>query len=242
MTTTTSPAPTVQPIMILQILKFLLAGRDFEFIAKVTGVGRISVEELAVANGWPDPQRAQHAVDVLSERANGRSTLPPATHHEPAHRPIPQPGPPRGAQVATDPARTVLQRLERHKLEKYRRQGAAVRARLAELGTRMEDDDRKAHAAESKKAAAQAAREAQAKHREGLREEVRRLEQELAAARAALHGKPSTPATVGLTKGDRARIRQWAQKNNLPAPDRGRLPAATVDAYHAAYPDAGATS
>lgn len=47
-------------------------------------------------------------------------------------------------------------------------------------------------------------------------------------------GRRSTVAPSATTPEERAAIRAWAKENGYRAPERGRLPAATVEAYHAA--------
>lgn len=53
--------------------------------------------------------------------------------------------------------------------------------------------------------------------------------------RAARGGQGTSAAERAAGREERAAIRDWANSNGLPAPDRGRIPEATVEAYRASH-------
>jgi ATPase subunit of ABC transporter with duplicated ATPase domains len=78
---------------------------------------------------------------------------------------------------------------------------------------------------------AEAAKRAAEAEKAAARRKVAELEAQLAAAKAALRGKP---APTAAPTGDAKAIRAWAAANGVECPTRGKVPAAVVEAYRAA--------
>lgn len=103
-----------------------------------------------------------------------------------------------------------------HEIARVRRLAHRAHAALTALAAALVDDEEKAAA----------------------RQEVARLQQQLAAARARLRGNTATTGSTAAVADDgqvnAAAVRAWAAAHDVPCPTRGRPPARVVQAYLAA--------
>lgn len=156
----------------LTIVKHLAAGKDLDWVAAATKLDRSVVLDIASRHGYPDTTKLAWARDVLTEKAQ-----------QPAPTPTPAPPAPAPARAPVAPAPqqpTIGQLIAAGRAS--RTKGIIAQAERVAAGvTKLRD----MLAAEQAKSEARREREAAAK---SAREEVQRLEKQLADARAKLRG------------------------------------------------------
>lgn len=221
---------TITPAMKLTALKHLTTGKSTEIVATIMGNTTASdIVGFARNHGYPDVETMKRAVDILEkklEQEEGEETLSrglPSAGVATAPRTTSSPVTP-GTLPPKRPEelRTLINTGKGHPSRRIQ----AATDRLIDQVNRLKDmihEDAEKHA-EKRRLTAQ---------REAARAEVKRLEQQLADAKAALRGpKPtSAPATDGPTA---AVIRKWAASAGINCPKTGRIP----DLVRAAYDDA----
>lgn len=237
---TTTTASRLSDVEKLTVLKFLAGGRDIEFVAAATKHTVEQVRQVAQSHGYPDPGKLAWARDVVAEAVDkARRTLPtasPTTGRATARAATPAPvkpipARPTGARPADDVDSLPAERLIAlgNKSTRARCRQLADRATRALVALRTElaaEEQRKREAAE------RAAQEAK------VRDEIARLERELAAQRALLTGKPAERVLLTAKEAagvDAKTIRAWAAEHDVDCPKTGRVPRRVVDAYLAAH-------
>ncbi|PSK96680.1 Lsr2 protein [Haloactinopolyspora alba] len=250
----------------ITILKMLASGRDAEFVASAVpdaGLTASGVEHLGAEHGYPDRDKLAWAVDILEKQKlrEARAEVPPAKASAPARR---------VHAAETTGFQNTASDVNHDRLDSSRREPAppavdeliaqareSGKARTRNLGARIEglvDDLRRRLDSEEEEARQAAEREAE---RTAALEEVRRLEEQLEAARkkarkfknapggngrAAVTRSPSaesrTPggkAAQAALDYNAAEVRAWARENGIECPTRGRfLPRGVVDAWREA--------
>lgn len=258
--TKTQEVTTAQRIA---ILKHLASGKDLDTVAAIMrGIDRDTIGDIARHHGYPDPDKLNWAVDILTKKQEEaeKASIPTSAHvPQPAARPAttspssvtsPDARPVQGP----DEIRVLLNTAKAHPSKRIQAAADRVFDNLDKLRTLIRDDQEK-HAerrkAEAEKAAARA--------------EVERLERQLAEAKAKLRGKTASPQSPGgrtasesgqlasvrggglVTTADldalgttSKEVRTWAHDNDVECPDTGRLPSRVLDAWKTAHPEAGA--
>lgn len=207
----------------LEILDALASGRTPRAVATDLALDPTIVSRVASAHGYPDLTKIAWAANVTR---NGETTTTP--DGTPRVSPTP-------ATVTRPPSTaTLLERGRTSTRKTTQALAARITGQLERLARVLDDEARLDAERAAKKAAKQ----------EALAE-VRRLEKQLAAARArARNVSASTPrgSTSPYTGSAAQRadvpskvIRAWAAQNNIDCPKVGRIPARIVDAYLAAH-------
>ncbi len=225
------------------MLKHLVAGKDLDFVATVTGVPRQSVLDIVSKHGYPNKDRMGWAVDMLIKGADeipesqlraGTPLDPPSpaavAHAQSAER--------RNSLAITPPATIahvppatadLLRQAEQSPFIRTQNIGAKISALLADLTARLTDETA---AVEAK---AQADREAAriASRIATLQAEIDKLKRK--PAKTAKAATRQVSSSAGQTTPDSAVIRSWAWANNIDCPKTGAVNKAIRDAYHAAH-------
>jgi hypothetical protein len=218
----------------LTIVKLLAAGRDKGFVAAAVGHDVDTVVRAAAGHGYPDRAKLAWAADILQQQIDddARAAVPSSTV-----RPIV----PRPAGSADVPARTARPAVTSE-------QGADIRswiarglksetARVRRLAQKAADAVDALDSALTEDEATRRAAAAQAAEKARARQEVERLERELAAAKALLRGdRPAaggavTPPAAAVAGVESKAVRAWAAQAGVECPKAGRVPRAVVEAY-----------
>lgn len=228
----------VTPQQRIALLKHLVNDKTPEAVATILNITRDQVVDVARHHGYPDKAKMDWAVDILVKKATEAET-----ETIPAGTPPPRIAPPRPA-VATPPAaataapltkpdeiRILLNTAKGHPSKRIQTAADRVFDQLDKLRALIRDDEEK-----------NAEKRRQAAEREQARAEVKRLEEELRAARAKLRGKDADPSSSDSDDDSPSarQIRVWATENDVDCPATGRVPAAVREAYDAAHQRAGA--
>lgn len=192
----TTTATTPNAATVLQILKLLRAGSTVSTVALATGVAPDVVEETARANGWPDSSSTLDAAIRGLEKRVAAAVARPTSRARPDRSNPLPPSEPTIEELIVDAKATGLKALR-------------TRAARAEREIDALRDAYEAYRA-----------------RQERREEVTRLERQLAKARAAA-GIPD--------QGADKLVRAWAKRQGMEVGDRGRLSQRIRDAYVAAH-------
>lgn len=218
-----------------QILRKFADGKEPGVIGKELGIAyRKVADTMVMCDG--DRARARELVKAEERaelvgasrpaRPRPNATVPaavPPAPAAPASEPEPDPEP--DAVSEPESLEELLGRADRSSDAQTRRLSARARALLVDLRNRLRSEEQRAAAAER----------------------VRELERQLAAARTALkavtappgRAVAAAPATSSGGLGAESKvIREWAARNKVPCPDRGRIPREVVDAYRAAQGEA----
>jgi len=204
------------------ILKHSLAGKTPAQIAAITGHPEDDVLDELRAHEWPHEARMRAALDALT--AQGATT------------PTRKPGPPEVRNPVNKP-------------DPQKMSGADLIAagNKSKSPTVARATKRAEKALDAWKTAAKALQDALLADREDavLREQINKLEAELAAARSKLRGETTTPkkpaarAKVlpdGMTY---KQVRAWAALNDVDCPITGRVPNRVIDEFLAAHSSTG---
>lgn len=237
-TTTRSATPQQQ----IAILKHLAGGKDIDTVAEILNLTHSQVIDFAGTHGYPNADKMLWAVDILAKKlVEAETTLPAGSPHASeirsasgGHRPIaiaPTPTTPDPAPVAKpDEIRILLNTAKAHPSKRIQAAADRVFDQLDRVRALIREDQEK-HAAKRAEAAA----------KEKARAEVKRLEAELAAARAKLRGTTAaaTPSADGNDVPAKV-VREWAVNAGVECPATGKLPAAVRAAYDDAHQDGAA--
>lgn len=195
------------------------------------------VKSLVENYGWPDKSEMARFAIELTGGGDPRPVRPrpaPAVNGDAAavpRTPVPTPPP---VDYRVD---TLLAAGEKSSKARTRRLAVRIREQVAELRGLINSESAEREAAE--KAAAE---------KERLRAEVKQLEEQLAAKRAALREGQQARRTAAVSSAAQgpasrnAEIRDWASSQGIELNGRGRIPAAVVAAYDEANggePDGG---
>lgn len=221
----------------LAILRDLAAGRPPGDVAFDQDLDREVVLRVGSAHGYPDRTKLAWAADVLAGEAKD---------HGPTGEP--RPAPPAAASPDRQP--TLIERGRRSPRKATQRLAERAHDAMRRLAEALQADE---HAARVK--AEQDAEKAR------VLAEVRRLERQLAEARARLTGRPAAPgeaatAPAGTTRRSAAArhsavrdagldpkiVRTWARETGVDCPAAGKVPGRVVQAYLAAHPTEGAAA
>lgn len=225
----------------LKVLRALaVATYPKEAIAPLASQHGLTVPDLkSLIDGHGYPDKAAMARHVI-ELSNGTAVPAPADKPQ---RPLAAPavvGAPPQFEVfprasATTPGlpdariETLLNAASKSEKARTRRLGVRVHELVAELRGLVNTEAQE--------------REASAKERaekERLLAEVKQLEEQLAAKKAALRTPVKKASGTPAAKSDNAAIRAWAATQDIECPGFGRVPAAVREAYEAAaHPEAG---
>ena len=228
----------------ITMLKQLVAGHDLEFVAAANHVPRQTVLDIVSNHGYPNKDRMAWAVDVLIQ---GGDKIP--TGQLSTGTPLDEPTPaavahaqstvqrPNGFALTPAPAIThvppagisILVQAEQSPFIRTQNIGAKISALLADLTTRLNDEQAavEAKASADREAARIASRIAT------LQAEIDKLRRKPTKAAKAATGQVSSSA--GQATPDSAVIRSWAWANNIDCPKTGAVNKAIRDAYHAAH-------
>lgn len=221
----------VTTLDVLTVVKSLAAGRSPQFVSDATGLSSEVVRQVSQKHGYPDKDKLSWAADLLQKQLDdqAKAAIPNGTSR-PRIAPVAVAGSgtPTFTPTPTVPLATadLLARAEKSPKARTRNLGKRINDQLATLRELVDADD-EARQAKQREAAAKAK----------ARAEVKRLEAELAAAKARLNGKPAPTATPAAkpatTAGDHDPkiVRAWARDNRIPCPEKGRVPRAVVDAW-----------
>lgn len=191
------------------LMRLIADGNRLTQIADLTGLPKGRIVKVARENGW--------TLNASTDRfAQARPTPLAAVKTAPQTGADAEQGK-AGVRPAT---RDLIDEGKASSVARVRRAAEKAQAALDHLAVVI-DETREAEAA---KRAAEAEKAA-------ARRKVAELEAQLAAAKAALRGKPAPTAAA---TGDAKAIRAWAAANGVECPTRGKVPAAVVEAYRAA--------
>lgn len=229
----TKPALTAQQHFAL--IKHLASGKDPESVALIFKLTAFEVIEIAKNHGYPDSEKLQWAADILEKNLASGEQLPErpmaggtvVSTARPPQTPI-MPStlaPP----VRPDEIRILINTAKAHPSKRIQAAGDRVIDGVNKLKELIAEDQEKNA---EKRAAAEAKAAAQA--------EVKRLEAQLAAAKAKLRGNPAAvkkvaPAPSTTDEPTAAEIRTWARDNNVECPKAGRIPGDVREAYDDAH-------
>lgn len=228
----------------LAVLKMLASGRSLDFTAAANPhLSDEQVREVAQSHGYPNVANVRKAVAIIEDRQvkDEVASLPSA-------QPRPQTVRPRIASTPAavlTPVPTITADATARLLEQA---AASPKARIRALGKKASEDIARVRdalaqvaAAEKAKEAARSRRQAEKRARERAREQVRaevkRLEDELRAARAKLRGNRASSTVAAMSAGEpteSARIRAWCAETGVEVNANGRIPASVREAYEAA--------
>lgn len=221
----------------IKVLRALAAARfPKEAIGIVATNNKLTVEDvkaLVAAYGWPN---AAQMAEAALELAGGGTPTP--TPPKEVAKQVALPGVVRGDVIVPAPKPSavfelapaqpstndgILAAAEKSEKARTRRLATKIREQLAELRGLVNTEE------SERKAAAELAASKVA-----LLAEVERLEQELAAKRAALRAGKPKPGSKTESAVDSKAIRDWAAANGFECGAFGRVPAEIVTAYEAA--------
>lgn len=236
---------TLTPVETLTVLKHLASGKAHHVVATIARVNVQAVQAIGDEHGYPDTEQLTKAVEQLQADIDAADAPPERTGRprvvtevqerptQPDLRSTTKAGTPADPFPAVDDEQTTRlrhlintakgidnKRIHRQ-LEKFLDAGTTLQ--------KLVDDHQAAVKARNDKEREQAAAKAQ----------IKLLEQQLRAAREALHGpkKPrptKTPGEVG--DGPTAKeIRAWAARKGIDCASHGRVPAEVRAAYDAAH-------
>jgi hypothetical protein len=227
--TTINPTPQQKVVM----LKHLVAGRDLDFIADITGLSRDDVLDIVSTHGYPNKDRMGWAIDALTKNLDKIPERAPTSIGKPRVllTDVPRPGPTVVA-VATvrhlPPATAdLLHRGKTSEHSRTRNLATKIHALLTDLGERLSEEQ------QATEAKAKAAKESAL-----VASRIAELEAEL----AKLKGKPAKqvkatgPKSSSTEQVPLAVIRQWAWDNNITCPKTGVVRRDVRQAYNAANP------
>lgn len=190
------------------LMRLIADGNRLTQIADLTGLPKGRIVKVAREHGWTLNASADRFAKPVTPLA--------------AVKPAPETGADteQGKAGVRPATRDLIEEGKASSVARVRRAAEKAQAALDHLAAVI-DETREAEAA---KRAAEAEKAA-------ARRKVAELEAQLAAAKAALRGKPAPTAAA---TGDAKAIRAWAAANGVECPTRGKVPAAVVEAYRAA--------
>jgi hypothetical protein len=238
----------------LAIIKHLATGKSIDVVATIAHVDKEQVRELASRHGYPDKEKLSWAADILeknieqarrgdlpqgttpmpsgvdrpppSSRPAGSTTTPQATRHLPTPAAAEQPP------SKPDEFRVLINTAKNHD-----------RKKIQNLADKILDDLAKLRGWIDEEAEAFRVRQAAAAEKEAARAEVKRLEEQLAEAKAKLRGSTVTPTVKPDADGPSAAdIRAWAREHDVECPATGRVPGTVREAYGEAHSELEAAS
>jgi hypothetical protein len=244
----------------LAILKHLATGKSTGVVATITHVPQAQVVDVARNHGYPDKDKLAWAAEIVEKKINDerRTGLPAgstergesvdsqdshatAPSASTSRRP-PAPSPTTAPQAAAPPStpRVDEQATTSTKPDEFRILINTAknhdRKKIQTLATKILDDCAKLRGWIDAEAAAFKARQEEAAAKEKARAEVKRAEEQLAAAKAALRGISGGDTVADSDDGPSpAAVRAWAAENSIDCPSRGRLPAEVRQAYDEAH-------
>lgn len=204
-----------------RIAGLLQAGYSVDFAAEEGvhgGWTRMDVLRVASEHGWqldksgriPRPQRVAPRPPQALRPGLVLEETPPA-RPRPTPPPIPQPGT-RPVGVPVDTVKEKIAAALRSEHAPIRTAAARANDALAKLDGLLADWDA----------------------RELARQRVSELEEQLAAAKAALRGGPTTTGRPAAAPGEHKQAREWAKANGIDVTPHGRVPADILDRWRAA--------
>lgn len=203
---------TLKQEQVATILKQAIAKNSQNNIAAIMGLPVSDIADVLCDHGYPSEQRMRKALAVLT--AGPPAPTKPAPRPHPAHEPHKMSWTDLISAGKKSKSRTVL---------------AAVKKAEKAL-------DAWKTAAKALQDALTADREEQA-----VREQINKLEAELAAAKSKLNARPTRTSTTApgastLPDGVTPKmVRQWAAENDVDCPERGMVPKRVVSEYLAAH-------
>lgn len=241
----------------LTVLKQLHAGKGMSFVqAANQHIPESSIREIAQSHGHPDKAKLSWAIDIVQKRISdaAAATIPAAQHTDrpavpdhaartsspaPAHRPVPDDVEEERTRRPYDATADLLLKAASSPRVRTQRLGAKISDLLVQLRDAVVQDAKAERAAAEARAAKDREKRLAREAKEKAQAEIRRLEQQLAAAKAKLRGtKPrstTTTAPTGDSHGSDAKvIRSWARANGVECPDFGRVPADVREQYNEA--------
>lgn len=252
---TMTDTATITPEQRLTVVKHLAGGKGPDVVATITGLSRGVVIDIGSHHGYPDKEKLSWAADILAKKiADGDAPREDPRREEraragtpvtPTARPTSAPAAPVTPLTRPDEIRILLNTAKGHPSKRIQAAADRIFDQVGRLRELIREDDEKN--AEKRRAAAA---------KEAARAEVKRLEQQLADARAKLRGtkppattSPSRPAgTTGqpstsfVTAEDLERIgltskelRAWAGDHNIECSASGRVPRRVLAAYDDAH-------
>lgn len=233
MTTTTATTP-ISDEQLLTMLKHLAAGKNLDQVATISRRHRDQVLDAVSTHGYP--KSLAKGIELLTAKIDkDRNTLPAGTA-------IPEPRTSRPASTspssvaspdarpighAPDEIRILINTAKSHPAKRIQAQADRVLDGIGKLRDLIAEDQAKNAAKRAEDAAKAAARA-----------EIKRLEQQLADAKAKLKKTPA-PGGVKVEVGpdvSAADLRAWAKTQGIDVPDRGRVPAEIREQYAAEHP------
>jgi hypothetical protein len=229
MTTTKELTPEQR----LTVVKHLATGKAPDVVATITRLDRSTVVDIGSHHGYPHPEKLKRAAEILQNNLDTQRTALPQGTPDTSVR-VTRPAASSPSSVTTpdarptsgpDEIRILLNTAKAHPSKRIQKAADKVFDDLDRLRALIREDEEKN--AERRKAEAQKA---------AARAEVKRLEEQLAAAKAKLRGT-TPPAAAATDSGGptAAEIRLWAADNNVPCPNTGRVPAAVREQYDQAH-------
>jgi len=241
-------ATTITTNQRLQIVKHLAAGKDLDFTAAATRLPRSEVLDIASHHGYPDTDRLQRAVVLLQEKADREAddtALTQGSAIPETRNPVNSSSAPRVTVPPSSTAGTPPPLTQPDEIRVLINTGKSHPSkRIQALANKVLDDADKLRAAITEDRERNAEKRRLLAEREAARAEVKRLEEQLAAAKAKLRGTPvkKTPAAATTAPpaapetGPRPReIRAWAAEMRIDCPARGIVPAVIREAYAQAH-------
>lgn len=205
MNTRSSTRENVSPEQTATIIKHALAGKTIDEIVAIVDRPLDLVAEILKTHGWGDDKLMRASLEALTALGTARPSpaTVPAAASHPAHKMSGLDLIAAGKKSKSRPVVTAAKKAEKA-LEAWKTAAKALQDALV---------------ADSADAA--------------VREEINRLEAELAAARSKLRTKILPD---GMTD---KKVRQWAALNDVDCPIMGRVPNRVIDAYVHAHSSAG---
>ena len=229
----------------VMMLGHIIAGKDLDFVAGVTGLSRDTVLDVVSAHGYPKINSMKWSVDCLIKDTNKIPT------RQADHRPrvlLDEP-------AAATPARTaggrpsnfalippvviahvppatadLLRQASESPWIRTQNIGTKISALLADLTARLADEQAAAEA----KARVAHENALVASQIATLQAEIDKLKRK--PAKTAKAAAEQIPSSAGQATPDSAVIRSWAWANNIDCPKTGTVNKTVRDAYHAANP------
>lgn len=243
---TMTDTATITPEQRLTVVKHLATGKNPDVVATITKLSRGAVVDIGSHHGYPDTEKLCWAADILTKKiTDGDAPTEDPRRETRAQNgtrvtTTSQPGvtaSPVGTAQLTKPdeIRILLNTAKAHPSKRIQHAADRVFDQIGRLRDLIRDDEEKN--AEKRRHAAE---------KEAARAEVKRLEEQLAEARAKLRGpKPDAPnAHTPGENGDgpsSKEIRSWAKATGVECPPVGRVPAAVRAAYDEAHREAAAS-